>query len=128
MNRAGHQRKNIMAISLNQVCLIGKVGFEPRLRSLPSGVKVADIGLGVSESFKKDGEWASKTHFVDLVLWEQQAEQAASRIKKGDTISVLGSLQYESWEKDGKKNSRLRVKVQRIQKIPLMPKEETVPA
>jgi single-stranded DNA-binding protein len=54
---------------------------------------------------------------VDVVLWAEQAEYARTRLKRGDTVMVLGSLLYESWEKDGKKQSKIRVKGRQVQYI-----------
>lgn len=105
--------------SMNQVTLIGKVTFEPQVRELKSGSKAGSFGMGISESFQKDGEWETRMNFVEVVLWNQQAETAKKRLAKGDLISVQGSLQYEQWEKDGKKQSKLRVRAQRVQKLKL---------
>jgi len=108
-------------ISMNNVHLLGKVTLAPRVRSLKSGTKLADLGLGIPESFQKqDGTWETRMHFVDVVLWDKQAEFAESRIQKGDGLLVQGSLQYETWEdKEGRKRNKIRVKGQRVQKIAL---------
>jgi len=79
-----------------------------------------ELGIGISEGHKNaKGEWESKMHFVDVVLWDEQAEYAKSNLKKGDSVLILGCLQYESWEKDGRRQSKLRVKGQRIQQVPV---------
>lgn len=108
-------------INLNSVQLLGKVTLEPKVRTLQSGSKVAEIGLGIPENYRtKDGEWSSRMHFVDVVLWNEQAELAEKRLKKGEGLLVQGSLQYESWEtKDGGKRSKVKVRAQRIQTVPL---------
>ncbi len=108
-------------ITMNSVQLVGKVTLPPRVRTLKSGTKLADVGLGVAENVKKqDGSWDRKMHFVDLILWDQLAEMAGSHIKKGDGLLVQGSLHYESWEdKEGKKRNKIRVKAQRVQRIDL---------
>jgi single-strand DNA-binding protein len=84
-------------------------------------MKVAEIGLGIPENYKKqNGEWANRMHFVDVVLWDQQAEFAEQRLHKGDGLLVQGSLQYESWEgKDGGKRSKVKVRAQRVQPVQL---------
>ena len=92
-------------ISMNNVQLLGKITLPPRVRSLKNGTKVAEIGLGIPESFKKsDGEWGSRMHFVDVVLWDRQAEYAENHLGKGDGLLVQGALQYDSWE--GKKRRK----------------------
>ena len=107
-------------INMNNVQLLGKVTIEPRVRSLKSGSKVGEVGIGIPESFRKEnGEWETRMHFVDVVVWAQQAENLEKHYRKGDGILVEGSLQYESWEQDGRKRNRLKVRAQRIQPVKL---------
>lgn len=102
--------------SMNQVQIIGKITLEPKFKTFKSGAKLAELGIGIPESKKKEnGEWESAMHFVDVVLWSEQAEYAEAHLKRGDGVMVLGSLQYESWEKDGKKQSKVRVKGKKVQ-------------
>lgn len=104
--------------SMNQVQLIGKITLEPRYKTFKSGAKLVELGVGIPESKKKEnGEWESTMHFVDVVLWSDQAEYAQKNLKRGDGVMVLGSLQYESWEKEGKKQSKVRIKGKRVQFI-----------
>jgi len=105
--------------NLNCVCLIGKVTREPKLRTLPKGNKVAEVGIGIPESHKDEkGQWQSKMHFVDVTLWEGLADYAAEKLKKGDGVLVQGQLVYEQWTgKDGKPQSKLKVRGQRVQQL-----------
>jgi single-strand DNA-binding protein len=110
-------------ISMNSVQLIGKITLEPRVRRLKSGTTVAEIGMGIPENFKKkNGDWESRMHFVDIQVWDQQAEYVEKHLRKGDGLLVQGSLQFEQWEgKDGQKRNKIKVKAQRIQAVPLPP-------
>ncbi|MDF3127951.1 single-stranded DNA-binding protein [Kiritimatiellaeota bacterium B1221] len=109
--------------NLNVVQLLGKVTWEPKLRELKNGNKVAELGLGISENFKNEqGEWSHRMHFVDVVLWNEQARFAVDQLHKGDGVLVQGALQFDQWEsKDGGKRSKLRVKGQRVQPVMLPP-------
>lgn len=109
--------------SLNTVQLVGKVTLPPKIRSLKNGSKVAEIGMGISESFKNDkDEWSSRLHFVDIVLWDKQATYAEQKLSKGDGLIVQGSLQFDQWEaKDGSKRSKLLVRGHRVQVIAFPP-------
>jgi len=107
-------------INMNHVQILGKITLEPKARILKSGGELVELGLGISEGYKNaKGEWENKTHFVDVVLWDQQAEYAKSHLKKGDSVLILGSLQYDSWEKDGRRQSKLKIKGQRVQQVPV---------
>lgn len=110
--------------SMNQVQLIGKITLEPKFKTFQSGAKLAELGIGIPESRKKEnGDWESTMHFVDVVLWSDQAEYAQAHLKRGDGVMVLGSLQYESWEKEGKKQSKVRVKGKKVQYIEIPARE-----
>lgn len=106
--------------TMNQVCLIGKVTITPSCKDLKSGVKFGSFGIGIPEAKRtKDGEWETRFHFVDIVAWDQTAEIAEKRLEKGDQVSIVGQLQFEQWEKDGRKQSKLKVRATRIQKLAL---------
>ena len=108
-------------ISMNNVQLLGKVTINPRVRTLANGTRIAEMGIGVPENRKKEnGEWDSRMHFVDIVLWGDQAELAEKRFQKGDGALIQGMLQFDQWEtKEGQKRNKLKVKAQRIQVVPL---------
>ncbi len=101
----------------NHVVLVGNLTADIELRRLPSGVAVADMRLAVSEKFKnKSGELVDKTVFVDVVVWDRQAENCAQYLGKGSPILVSGRLQMDEWtSKEGEKRSKLRVRADQIQ-------------
>lgn len=104
--------------SLNKVFLIGNLTRDPDVRYLPSGTAVADLGLAVNERYKdsKSNEWKEKTTFLEVVVWQRQAETAGEYLSKGSPVFVEGRLQLDEWEtKDGEKRSRLRVRADRLQ-------------
>lgn len=83
---------------INKVILVGNLGKDPEIRSLESGIKVAQFSLATSESFKdKDGNWQEQTEWHNLVLWRYLAEKAEQSLKKGSQIYVEGKLKTRSW-------------------------------
>jgi len=103
--------------SYNRVLLMGNLTRNPEIRYTPSGTAVADLGLAVNESFKnKAGETVERTCFVDVVVWDRQAETAAEYLHKGSPVFVEGRLQLDQWEnQQGEKRSKLRVRADRVQ-------------
>jgi len=96
--------------SYNRVILIGNVTRDPELRYIPSGTAVTDLGLAVNDRRKgANGEWIEETTFVDVTLWGRTAEVATEYLNKGSSVMIEGRLKLDTWEKDGKKNSKLRV-------------------
>ncbi|HTU26645.1 MAG TPA: single-stranded DNA-binding protein [Pirellulales bacterium] len=102
--------------SFNRVILVGNVTRDPELRYIASGSAVTEIGLAVNDRRKgPNGDWIEETTFVDVTLWARQAEIASEYLTKGSPVLIEGRLKLDSWEKDGKKNSKLRVVGERMQ-------------
>lgn len=95
-----------MSKSVNQVTLIGNIGKDPEIRTLDNGVKVATFSLATSTGgFKKqDGtDVPEKTSWHNIVCWRGLADLAEKFVKKGDKLTVFGSISYREYEKDGVK-------------------------
>ena len=102
--------------SYNKVILMGNVTRDPELRYIASGTAVTDITLAVNDRRKTaSGEWVEETTFVDVTLWGRTAEIAGEYVTKGSPLLIDGRLKLDTWEKDGKKNSKLRVVCDRMQ-------------
>ena len=102
--------------SFNRVILLGNVTRDPELRYIASGTAVTEIGLAVNDRRKgPNGDWTEETTFVDVTLWARTAEIASEYLSKGSSVLIEGRLKLDSWEKDGKKNSKLRVVGEKMQ-------------
>lgn len=88
---------------VNKVILVGRLGKEPEVRHLESGVSVASFSIATSEAYKdrNTGERREQTEWHNIVLWRGLADVAEKYLKKGDMIYVEGKLRTRSWEKDG---------------------------
>lgn len=85
--------------SLNKVMLIGNLGKDPDIRTIPSGVKVASFPIATSESYTgKDGNRVEKTEWHNIVMWRGLAEVAEKYLKKGNPVFIEGKLQTRSWD------------------------------
>jgi single-strand DNA-binding protein len=102
--------------SLNKVMLMGNMTRDPQLSYLPSQTPVVEFGMAISRKYKKqDGTMAEDTCFVDCQMFGKRAETVNKYFKKGDPIFVEGRLKFDSWEKDGRKQSKLRVFVENFE-------------
>lgn len=102
--------------SMNKVFLIGNLTRDPELRYTPSGTAVADLGLAVNRRYRTpSGDEREETCFVDVVVWERQAETCCEYLSKGSPLLVEGRLQMDQWEKDGQKYTKLRIRAERTQ-------------
>jgi single-strand DNA-binding protein len=104
--------------SYNRVILLGNLTADPELRYIPSGTAVTELRMAVNDRRKNaNGEWVEETTFVDVTLWGRTAEVATEYLNKGSSVLIEGRLKLDTWEKDGKKNSKLRVVGDRMQML-----------
>jgi single-strand DNA-binding protein len=102
--------------SYNRVTLVGNVTRDPELRYLQNGTAVTELGLAINDRRKgNDGEWVDETTFVDITLFGRTAEVAGEYLAKGASVLIEGRLKLDTWEKDGKKNSKLKVIGEKMQ-------------
>lgn len=104
-----------MARGMNHVFMIGSFAREPELRFASGG------SLAIFE-----GTIAGETHVDGKVLpFYQRVEmlgkpaqwQAERGYQAGQPVFVEGSLDFSSWEAEGKKRSAIRIKAQRIEPL-----------
>ena len=103
---------------LNKVFLMGNLTRDPELRRLPSGTAVTELGLALNRSFTgKDGERREEVVFVDVTVWDRQAETCVEYLKKGRAVHVEGYLKMDQWDdkSTGEKRSKLKVQADRVQ-------------
>lgn len=96
---------------INKVILIGNLGADPELRTLESGVKVAQIRVATNESYKdSEGNWQDRTEWHSVVLWRYLAERAELRLKKSMLVYIEGKLSTRKWQdQEGKDRYRTEV-------------------
>lgn len=61
---------------------------------------------------------------MDVEFWSRQAEIAEEYLKKGRSIIAQGELRSSSWEKDGKKNTKVFIAGQSFQFLNVSSKDE----
>lgn len=85
----------------------GNVGKQPESKITSTGKAMATFS--VASSFTpKNGE--PRTTWVDVVCFDEQAEQVTERVSKGDRVCVTGRLELEKYtRKDGTEGSALRM-------------------
>ncbi len=103
--------------SFNRVILVGNLTRDVELRYTPQGTAVTDIGLAVNDRVKRNDQWVDEATFVDITLWGRTAEVASEYLGKGSQVLIEGRLKLDTWEKDGKKNYKLRVVGEKMQML-----------
>jgi single-strand DNA-binding protein len=103
--------------TFNRVMLIGNLTRDPEVKTIPSGMNVADLRLAVNDDYKdKNGQEVKRVCYVDVTVWDKQAETCKKYLSKGSTICVEGRLKMDEWTTtEGQKRSKLRVSAERVQ-------------
>lgn len=104
---------------LNKVLLIGNVGGDPEIRTLPSGVKVANFSLATTESYTdKSGQRQSQTEWHRIEIWEGLANVVEQYVKKGDPLYVEGKIRSEKWtDQNGQEKTGIRIRATSMQML-----------
>ncbi len=94
---------------LNTVVLIGRLTKDPELRYTPGGKAVATLRLAVDRG-TTNAQGEKETDFIDVVVWERQAETVANYLQKGRLIAVQGRLQIRQYDtQEGQRRERAEV-------------------
>ena len=89
--------------SLNHCTFIGNLGSDPELRYTPSGSAIANMSLGVTESWKDGkGEKQERTEWIRISFFGKTAEVISKYCHKGSAVYVTGSWHTNKWtDKEG---------------------------
>ncbi|CCP01871.1 Single-stranded DNA-binding protein 2 2 [Erwinia amylovora Ea644] len=84
---------------INKVTLVGHLGQDPEVRSMPNGNAVAGLNLATSETWrdKQSGETREKTEWHRVVLFGKLAEVAAEYLRKGAQVYIEGQMRTRKW-------------------------------
>lgn len=98
--------------SLNKVILIGRLGKDPELSYLASGVAVGKFSIATGERWKDDnGNIQERTEWHNIVTWRKLAEICGQYLKKGSKIYVEGRLQTSSWDDKNTGTKRYKTEI-----------------
>lgn len=100
-----------MSRTLNKVMLIGNVGKDPDVNFTPTGVKVAQLRLATSETWKdKDGVVQEHTDWHTIIAWRGLADVVEKMVRRGSRLYVEGKIQSRSFE-DREGNKRYVIEI-----------------
>lgn len=78
--------------------LIGNVGNDPEIKTLPSGHVVARFSLATTETNRKaDGTQHKNTQWHSIIAWNSLAQVIENYVRKGALLHIQGKLQYRTY-------------------------------
>jgi single-strand DNA-binding protein len=94
----------------NTTTITGNLTREPEIRYTREGKATVVFGVAVNRRFQKDGEWTESVSYFDVVVWQDQAENVAVSLMKGQRVIVTGRMEQRSWEsEDGERRSKVEI-------------------
>jgi single-strand DNA-binding protein len=106
--------------TVNRVILVGRLGKDPEVRSLPSGTSVTKFSIATDERFTdKSGEKQERTEWHNIVAWGKLAEICGQYLRKGKLVFIEGSIRTDSWDdkETGQKKYRTEIIAQNMQML-----------
>tara|TARA_R110000772_G_scaffold95159_1_gene193406 strand:+ start:3282 stop:3659 length:378 start_codon:yes stop_codon:yes gene_type:complete len=93
----------------SKTILVGNLARDPESRKAGES-SVTRLVVAVNDAYSKD-----KVSYVDVEAWGKLGEICQKYLTKGRQALVEGRLFQDTWEKDGKKQSKLYVKADNVQ-------------
>jgi single-strand DNA-binding protein len=104
-----------MSNGLNRVTLLGTLGSDAELKSVPSGGSVLNMRIATNESYLDKAQVRQeKTEWHSVTLWGKRGESLAQYLTKGAQVYIEGSLSTRSYEKGGEKRYTTSVNAKEI--------------
>lgn len=92
-------------MALNKVILFGRVVRDPEFRQTQSGIAVCRFTVACDRQFADKQTGKREADFIEVQAWRQAAEFVSRYFKKGDAITVDGSIRNNNYEdKNGVKH------------------------
>lgn len=96
-----------MSKSLNRVFLMGNLGSDPEIRTIPSGSRVAQFSVATSKRWtdRKTNVQHEKTEWHRIVAWDSPinlVDVIERYLRKGDQVHIEGEIEYRQYQdRDG---------------------------
>ena len=113
-------------LNINRVLITGRLSRDPETKYLPSGTAITNLNIANNRRYQVNGEWKEEVGFFEVELFGKAAERVQDQgLTKGQPVYVEGRLKQESWEKDGKKQSKTRISADIVKKFEVPEKGAT---
>jgi single-strand DNA-binding protein len=99
-----------MANDINSVVLAGRLTRDAELSQTKNGLSLLKFGLASTTG--KD-----KTGFFDCTVFGKLADAVSKYMTKGKQVFIQGKLDFQQWEKDGQKRSKIAIIVNDLQMV-----------
>lgn len=116
-------------MSFNKSIVMGNICQPIELRDV-NGTSVTTLRLASNERYrsKSSGDMVDDPMYIDVEVWGRQAEVANQYLSKGMPVLIEGKIKQDSWEKDGQKFSKHKIRCENLTLLPRNGGGEDVPS
>lgn len=83
---------------INRVTLVGNLGKDPELKTLPDGTALAKMTLATTETYRlKDGGSQTHTDWHNIIVWRGLASIAGQYLHTGSLVYIEGKIRYRQY-------------------------------
>lgn len=97
----------------NLVLITGRLAADPELRTTQSGISCCQFNVAVNRQYQKGKP--QEVDFISVTAWRQTAEFVSRYFKKGNVITVLGSMRNNNYtDQNGVKHYSMNVQAENV--------------
>ena len=111
---------------LNRVIIAGRINRDIDLKYTPKGSPVVNFSVAMDKRFRDESDqWQSVPVYVDVVAWNQTAENICKQANKGTAVLVEGRIDTRSYTDQNNINRKVfEIIADFIQTLEWKPREE----
>jgi single-strand DNA-binding protein len=111
--------------ALNRVQIIGYLGRDPNSKYTPTGKRVTEFAVAISNRWKDEGGQArEQTEWVNVEAWGRLAETCHEYLEKGSLVYVEGRLKTDRYEDQGETRYFTKLVARAVQFLSDKPAED----
>ena len=115
--------------TINAVTISGNLGKPAEVRTTRNGHSLATFSVAVNMSTKTAEGWSTKTNWIPVVWYGDEAADHAPRLGKGQPVIVYGRLNMNEWDdKNGNHRQTLELVAEHVAVVDRVKKGEQDPA
>lgn len=86
--------------TINKAILLGRLGADPEVRYMPSGMAVANLRLATNDGYKdrQTGQFVENTEWHRVVVFGKQADIISQYTQKGSLLYIEGRIRTNKWQ------------------------------
>ncbi len=86
--------------TVNKVILLGRLGADPEVRYMPSGMSVANLRVATNDGYKdrQTGQFVENTEWHRVAVFGKQADVVSQYTQKGSLVYLEGRIRTNKWQ------------------------------